>query len=1261
MKTLLVDLVTAKKRTAGLLLALCLTAGLFPGHAAESSERPVSTAEQLAEAVLAAGSDAELILSPGHYDLTGRPLAGKETVRIHISGSGAVLNNAVIAGGLFFFDGVDFAGKDGADGTADSVNGGDGAAALVVSGGSVHVSNAGIAGGRGGDGYAWDVLDDSGAAGGSGGAGGDGLVVSDGAAVALSGCAVQGGAGGSAGENSWLYSGGQPRAGSGGTAIRGSVVSVEDCTIAGGDAGVRGSGMPAAANGGDGVAGVLGGARNTTVRGGSSQWGYGGCGVTGVVIGRSGVEISGGAGYMDLGIYYGEDGSILSFEVNGQQTDTLPAVGGAGVRGEVYGEVEAISGGPGPVGGTGVEGAVHGHVRRITGGADLDPDHQINRYYYGELVVFGYYRGCDGGDGWRITRTCAGAVDSVIGGKGADNAVSGAGGHGGAGVVLPAGVTFSGEIGSAAGGQGGSGRGGIADMPCGGGNGGTGLSVTGTFTGTVGLAVGGDGGKGGNGDDSGGNQSGSGGNGGSGVTVSPGAEASGIGSVAGGTGGAGGSNSAGGGAGGEGGAGISAAAGARVVGPAAVSDGAGGPGGSGAADGADAQTAGFTDILYTLSGLETGTVYYQVDGGGVASAAVSDGRFTLSLPSGWDGSLRAVCGDRLYLADGAVLTEADTDFASYDVAGSGLEIRSGFCLYNGLLCPAQDSYTVTGSGHGTVSARADSGIVLSGANISADGGPALLVGSGADVTVTLAEDTVNTLTGGAGGAGAQVEQGGSLTVAGRGTLRAAGGPGAAGIGGGQYAPAGVLELKSGRIFAEGGSGGAGVGSGAFGGGAEITVSGADVQADSVGGGGFSGAKTVSVTGGRLTFERAVGCIYENGSAISASGGSLVQGMMAVAPAPDGAADVYPAGYTKLTGGGTVSAGGVDLEVTGSAVIEPDGSVELPDGGTVSAEDRDGRIFTFCIPEGEAVRVEADGRLDVPGGASAVIGGQEIPLPEGGAFDPEVGLVTSDHCTVRFDGRGGSNIAAVQAVRGELLVKPENPARSGYSFAGWYADSACTVPWNFAADRVTGDMTLYAKWSTVSSDGGSSGSSAGKPVWHSPYTDVPEHVWYEEAVRFVTERGLMSGYGGGLFGPEDLLSRAQLAQILYSWAGRPAVGGELYFADVETGKWYTDAVSWAAERGVMSGYGGGRFGPADPVTREQLAAVLWRYAGSPAPSSRSLNFSDAEEVSGYAVDALCWAVENGIIYGRGGEILNPRGGAARAEVAAVLMRYIEKLK
>ncbi len=148
------------------------------------------------------------------------------------------------------------------------------------------------------------------------------------------------------------------------------------------------------------------------------------------------------------------------------------------------------------------------------------------------------------------------------------------------------------------------------------------------------------------------------------------------------------------------------------------------------------------------------------------------------------------------------------------------------------------------------------------------------------------------------------------------------------------------------------------------------------------------------------------------------------------------------------------------------------------------------------------------------------------------------------------------------------------------------------------------------------------------------------TWYHEAVDYVLRNGLMGGYGGGRFVPGEKLSRTQLAQIQYNRAEqRTAIGGGS-FTDVSEDAWYAAVVACAAQTGVVEGHNG-RFSPDDDITRERLAVMLWRYAGSPAATDKELHFADADEVSAWALNTMRWAVENGIISGKDG-MLDPTG-------------------
>ena len=176
-----------------------------------------------------------------------------------------------------------------------------------------------------------------------------------------------------------------------------------------------------------------------------------------------------------------------------------------------------------------------------------------------------------------------------------------------------------------------------------------------------------------------------------------------------------------------------------------------------------------------------------------------------------------------------------------------------------------------------------------------------------------------------------------------------------------------------------------------------------------------------------------------------------------------------------------------------------------------------------------------------------------------------------------------------------------------------------------------------------------------------YTDIPTD-WAKEGICFVIENGLMVGTTSTTFAPKDTLTRAMLVTVLYRMAGSPAVDAPSGFTDVADGQWYSDAIAWAAANGIVNGVGGNKFAPSEPVTREQLAAIFFRYAKAEAPEADVLSgYPDAESVSIYARDAMAWAVSTGLITGSkeaDGTYLAPQGLAAREQAAAILMRYVK---
>lgn len=173
----------------------------------------------------------------------------------------------------------------------------------------------------------------------------------------------------------------------------------------------------------------------------------------------------------------------------------------------------------------------------------------------------------------------------------------------------------------------------------------------------------------------------------------------------------------------------------------------------------------------------------------------------------------------------------------------------------------------------------------------------------------------------------------------------------------------------------------------------------------------------------------------------------------------------------------------------------------------------------------------------------------------------------------------------------------------------------------------------------------------------PFFDVSKDKSYYDAVKFVYDIGLFSGVDGTTFAPKLPMSRGMLVTVFFRLAGEPDIYGEDMFSDVYDNMYCKDAVIWAQGCGIVSGYGHGVFGTEDLITREQAAVVLWRYAGCPMANGELPGFYDRESISGYAVEALTWALENEIITVKGKNNIAPKDNATRAEIAVMLWKYL----
>lgn len=171
-----------------------------------------------------------------------------------------------------------------------------------------------------------------------------------------------------------------------------------------------------------------------------------------------------------------------------------------------------------------------------------------------------------------------------------------------------------------------------------------------------------------------------------------------------------------------------------------------------------------------------------------------------------------------------------------------------------------------------------------------------------------------------------------------------------------------------------------------------------------------------------------------------------------------------------------------------------------------------------------------------------------------------------------------------------------------------------------------------------------------------FSDVRAEAWYAGAVQYVSENNLMDGTGAASFSPNANTDRATLATALYRASGSPAVSQAATFTDAAADAGYASAAAWAAENGIVSGYADGRFGAADSITREQIAAIFWRYSGRPETAAGE-DFADEANISAYAAAAVDWARANGIVNGKEGNRFDPKGNTTRAEMAAILRNYL----
>ena len=388
-----------------------------------------------------------------------------------------------------------------------------------------------------------------------------------------------------------------------------------------------------------------------------------------------------------------------------------------------------------------------------------------------------------------------------------------------------------------------------------------------------------------------------------------------------------------------------------------------------------------------------------------------------------------------------------------------------------------------------------------------------------------------------------------------------------------------------------------------------------------------------------------------------------------------------------------------VEVTAAQINDGSvlGSLVKIKGTITRVEEAEGKIQTIMVRDaaGNEARVFIDGYITKDKEVQNAIVGNQVEavglasydntfvLSDGTQVYPRIRIrdradvvctagetpIKTWNITYVTDGGTIGGLYPVTYTEGTVTVLPTNVTKPGYTFLGWFTAYTGGVQVRQIEAMETGDKTFYARWQkTVLPP---PPVTPGTPVTPArpaapvglPFADVSGSDWFYNDVRYVYEKGIMDGTGADRFSPNAPLTRAMIVTILYRMAGSPSVSGSSDFTDVAAGKWFAKAVAWAAANGIVNGYGDSLFGPNDPVTREQLAAILYRYAVYGGMTAVTLeenlgSFADTAQLSAYAIQAMNWAVGQGLINGSGSNLV-PKAQATRAQVAAIIHRYLER--
>lgn len=633
---------------------------------------------------------------------------------------------------------------------------------------------------------------------------------------------------------------------------------------------------------------------------------------------------------------------------------------------------------------------------------------------------------------------------------------------------------------------------------------------------------------------------------------------------------------------------------------------------------------------------------------------IENGTLTARGGDGTNNSF-GICNDgKLLISGGNVAAEGGTA----DAESRGIQNNGGSIAVTGGTVKAAAGTVTAKEGAKSCSSigmQSNGDIAVSGGEVTANGGTAS-AGSDTDrnsygifaKNISLEGGTM-TLTGGDGRNSFGAFLTGTLTAKG-GKLNATGGDvNAEGektcFSSGLYCSAGIA-VSGAEVRAVSGNS-RDVSFGIVSGSGNVAVSGKDTQIAAVSGtagkqgGGLSAGGDIAVTGGTV---KAEGGSSETGNSygISCNGSISFSGADTNVTAVAGNAGSWSTGILSehdiTVSGGTVNASSGTMKTAGSNRVYSD-AISCSGSFTVS-----GGVVTAASGEATEAAQEDNWSDGIYAKEKIVVSGGTVTAAGGAAKGNSYGMFTRGAFTVS----GGTLTASAESAGAGEKLAAEKAGLSVFR-AGTDAESAQdTDPEAYQAAPAKYVHIAYQE-----------------PDLTTKFKDLNRSSWYHDAVEWALEQGVMVGVSDSSFAPGGTATRGTVVTMLWRMAGQPASSASATFTDVKPESWYADAVNWAAENGVVTGGNDGAFSPNAAVTREQLAAILYRYAqmqgkGFTGLWSFRLDYPDADRIHAYANEPLCWMTMNGIIGGMGDGTLSPRSNASRTQIATIFMRFAEKL-